>query len=418
MKRILFGISAAGMVGLLAGCQSTYDTGGVGSYGYSYDLNLPAVSGSPVALQTLGTATPAYVSTAPALTPQASGAQSVVFYEGAQPAPSATVVAGTTPVWTAPAPVASIPGAVPGAAPAPTVNEAAGAATGGAVAGGTGVVGGGAVGVPGVDGGISPTVVLGGGGGFVGTNELQSSNPGVVINNTNSVILTNGTVMTNANTNGFPSTNAVGTITNSNGTISVTNFSGGPTNFSFTNGNTAANSGATPATGATNNQNNLPRASGPTAGTPPGTALVPNRTIGEPAGAQVSPSPNIPAGAITPSTTPTQPGPSTTAAGSTTTTGAATGTQTGTQTVIGGVVPPGAQGAQGASAQTQTGTGTTVVTPNSAQQQQQQRQLLLQQQAAQQQSAQGGQTTTQGTQTTTQGSQQAAPAPAPAAPKK
>jgi len=391
MKNILL---FAGAAVLLAGCcGSSYETGGVGSYGYTYDLNLPYMTGSPAALQALNTIPCSTVAEASAsqFTGPASTSQSVVFYEGAQGAQAGqAAVASGTPVWTAPAPVTSVPGAVPGA---PIVNEAAGAATGVPVAGGTVA--------PGVgEAGVAPTVVLGdGGGGFVGTNgAFLSTNPGVVINNTNSVILTNGTGMNVTNTNGIPMTNSFGGITNSNGSIAITNFSGGPTNFAFTNGTATPQNGtpAAPVAGATNNLNNLPRAAGPTIGEPAGTSLVPARPLGQPP--TVSQSQAI-SGTTTTPNTPTQPGPSTSTTGST----PQTGNGTGTQTVIGGQVPNTVP--IGTSTTPQTGTGTTVVTPGTSAAQQR---MLLNQRAAQQQAAQR-----QGTQTTTQGTQ-AAPAPAPA----
>jgi len=310
MKKVfIFGASAL----LLAGCQ-TYSTVGTGEYGYTYDLPLSPVSGTQAELDAaLRSAPSSYATVAPAPTGQVAPAQSVVFYEGAQPAQGA--VAATTPVWTAPAPVAAAPAVVPGVTANPQINEPAGAAVGagGAVAP-NGVVGGGFI----------------GGGGFVGGDVAipgTNGNGGISLQNSNNISISNGIVTTN-----FVNTNVVSTNANTN--LNNTNIAS--TNLLSTNVVTTTNGTGTSLAGATNNLNTLPRASGPTAGTPPGTQLVPNRPIGEPAGAQISPSPSVPAGSITP-TTPTQPGPQTSTS---TQQGSTTGAQMTTQTTVTGAQVP------------------------------------------------------------------------------
>jgi hypothetical protein len=302
MKKIF--LSAAAALAF-TGCES-YHTVGTGDYGFTYDLNLPVISGSQADIVTAATAPePAYASLAPAPGTQGPPPQSITFYEGTEPqrqlvvtpAPGGPVGVGTASVGAAPIVTT----------PAPAVNEPAGAAAG--TAAGPGVAEGAAV-APGV---AQSPFLVGDGGGVIlpATNAVtQGTNGnGIVINNTNgnNIVLTNGTSLTNA----------------TNGNIALTNGNPSTNGFVTTNFiNTPTNTGVSPVAGATNNLNSLPRATGPTVGTPPGTALVPNRPIGEPAGAQISPNPNIPAGAITPSA-PTQPGPTTT-----TTTQTSSGTQT------------------------------------------------------------------------------------------
>src|SRR5436190_21342936 len=92
----LFGASIL----LLTGCQ-VYHSAGVGDYGYTYDMPLPAVSGTQAQLTAAINATPSgYATVDSGGQSHGGGSQSVVFYEGAQPARG--VVAAGTPVWTAP----------------------------------------------------------------------------------------------------------------------------------------------------------------------------------------------------------------------------------------------------------------------------------------------------------------------------
>jgi hypothetical protein len=306
MKNV-FLIGAASL--LLAGCE-TYHTAGTGEYSYSYDLGLPTVSGTQAEMQAaLNEAPVGYTVAVPSTTSSTTApAQSVVFYEGKQPAQ--TVVAGAAPVWTAPAASTATPAAVPG--PGVPLNEPAGATPAAAAPGA-------AAGVAGAAVEPAPAVLGGGfvGGGFVGSDGVVGdgsavrTNTGININNNNS----NSVVF---QTNAL--TNVAGGITNTNGTPtnSFVNTNANVTNVALTNPPSTTSNGIaqTPAGGGTNNQNNLPRAPGATVGTPPGTQLVPNRPIGEPAGAQISPNPNVPAGSVQPSN-PTQPGPSTSPQGTT-----------------------------------------------------------------------------------------------------
>src|SRR3954469_25403532 len=107
-KLFLFGASIL----VLAGCNTTNNSG-LGDYGYSYDLELPTVSGSQAQLTAALDNRP----TDYALTDQSPSlhlaSQSVVFYEGAQP-PRGAVAAGT-PVWTPPVAATPPPAYVPGA---------------------------------------------------------------------------------------------------------------------------------------------------------------------------------------------------------------------------------------------------------------------------------------------------------------
>ncbi len=377
MKTVLL-FAAAAM--LLVGCESPYETNGVGSYGYTYDLNLPHMSGSPAALQALNeTPGTPVVAGSPTLGPLPPGpaAQSVTFYEGAQ-APQ-TAVAATTPTWTVPAPVTSVPGAVPGVVTGVQgvpVNEAAGAAAGEVAPQTAAPVGGGFFG----DGGVT----------IVGSNGLPTSQTVFPTNITISNIIVTNLTNTGGNTNGAPMTNAVGAITNANGSTVITNFTGGPSNFALTNGTSF-----TPVPGATNNLNNLPRANATAPGAPSGTTLVPARPLGQP------PTPfqsQVISGTTTTPNTPTQPGPTTTEAA---------GAATGNATVIGGGLGvqqntttgtvqqnTGTAGTTTQGTTTQSSSGATTTTPTSSAAQQQQQRILLQHQAAQ---------------------RQAAPAPAPAA---
>jgi hypothetical protein len=352
-KLFLFGASIL----VLAGCNTTNNSG-LGDYGYTYDMELPTVSGSQAQLTAALDNRPTDYALIDQSQSQHPASQSVVFYEGAQP-PRGAVAAGT-PVWTSPVAGTPPPAYVPGAPGAPVVNEPAGAG----VAAGAAP----AAAEPGVpyyygDGGsatIFPSngVTAGTNGG--GINISNSNIVGIGTNfftNTSTNITGTNITTTNITGTNLPMTNVVMTNGNqllrSNGVI--TNFAATPTNPVVT---------TNPLVLATNDLNNLSRATNSLVGNPPGTPLVTNRALGQ--GPTPAQSQNL-------TTTPTQPGPINEAAG------ASAGTGTTTQTP--------AQGATGTTTANGLG-GTlgprTILTPQQQAVQQQQ----LQQRQQQQQQAQ------------------------------
>lgn len=376
MKNLfLFGAAILG----LAGC--TTNTAVTSDYGYTFDDSLPVVSGTQAQLTAAINATPsgyAYVES-PGVS-HGPNSQSVVFYEGTQP--SSGVVAGT-PVWTAPVAATPAPAYIPGA---PVVNEPAGAAVGNVGAGVAGAPVAGGYPYYGADG----SVFIGGtNANVVGTNAggINISNANIVNIPTNA-FTNRGTNMSTTNmssiTNGFVPTNNV--------VVSNVTVRSNLTANANTNG-----TAITPAAGATNNLNNLPRANAQTVGNAQGTQLINQRSLGN------APTPvqsQVANGQIT---APTQPGPVTTEAA-----GASTGTGTGTQTTPQNTTlgPNNVQTSVSASTPNQgvinsgnSQTTTTTTTPAGAR------------------SVAPGQRVIVAPRTMQQAQPQAAPAPAPAAPK-